>query len=601
MKKLHLLSIFFLTLMACSSGDDGPTGPGGSLTFDEVISGGGDFAPVEEDSTLISEETTADVVGTETFICTTRRISITEGPSEFPQFDPNASVIYPGNLLQGSTLSNATPSPIPVRRGGGRIVMTLVNGSESVSRNIAEVSLGSIFDAANSIIASASEKVPARFSFVKEEIHSREQLGLALDFQYNSLATEVKGALSFSSDRQYNRYLVKLVQSYYTMAFEIPTAVEDFFAPDITPAELKPFIYAGNPGAFIESVTYGRQFYLLIESTASRTELAASVEASFSAAVTSGSIGGGVTYVQDLENVRINAYAVGGDASDALSAITTDFDTLKGFLAAGGTIDTGVPLSYKVHSLAQRDKVVSVAVATTYDVTTCTPVGESFDAPLFWYQGEFATTGAGGQVKRWDNRFGEASFDATPLNGKVYGGTKINNQINGLPVLRFGNATSSNGAALAFPGLNLAQGDYTVIAVARLTSSAVSYPEFFLWGTSAGDDRNLQLGWRDPNRVTMDHQGQRLDATTGLNHTQFSVYTFRFSQMDGMQIWVNGLQVPVGEDGDLNTALLDFLGARVGSRNGATVDIAEIKAYGEAIDVIQREYLIGLLLTKYSL
>ena len=289
MKHLNLVYVLLLLLAACSSGDDGPTDPGGSETFDDVIATGGVFETVEEDSTLVSEETTADVVGNETFLCTTRRISITEGPSEFPQFDPNASVIYPGNLLQGATLVNATPSPIPVRRGGGRIVMALVNGSESVSREIAEVSLGSIFDAANSIIAGASEKVPARFSFVKEEIHSREQLGLALDFQYNNLTTEVKGALSFSSDRQYNRYLVKLVQSYYTMAFEIPTAVGDFFAPDIEPSELKPFIYSGNPGAFIESVTYGRQFYLLIESTSSRTDLAASVEASFSAAVSSGS------------------------------------------------------------------------------------------------------------------------------------------------------------------------------------------------------------------------------------------------------------------------------------------------------------------------
>lgn len=598
MKKLSLFLL--LVLVACSSGGDDPTGPGSGETFDEVIAGGGQFETVEEDSTLVEEETSVDVVGDETWLCTKRTISLTEAPQEFPQFDPNASVIYPGNLLQGSTLANATPSTIPVRRGGGRIVMTILNGTEQASRRVDVVSLGSIFDAANEIIAGAAEKVPARFSFVKEEIHSREQLGLALDFQYNNLTTEVKGALSFSSDREYNRYLVKLSQSYYTMAFEIPTAVGDFFASDIEPSELKPFIYPGNPGAFIESVTYGRQFYLLIESTASRQELAASVEASFSAAVSSGSIGAEVSYVQDLENVRINAYAVGGDAADALGAITTDFDTLKDFLAVGGTIDTGVPLSYKVHSLAQRDQVVSVQVATTYDVTTCTPVGESFDAPLFWYDGEHVAR-SGSQLTKLTNRFADPFFDATPIDGKSYGGYWIDNQLNGLPILRFTTPTSSNGQALSFPGLKFAQSDYTVIAVARLPSASVSYPEFLLWGTSAGDDRNLQIGWRDPGRVTVDHQGQRLDASTGLAHTQFSVYTFRFSQEEGMSVWVNGLEIPVGEDFSNTDALLDFLGARIGSRNGATVEIAEIKAYGEAIDDIQREYLVDQLLTKYSL
>ena len=154
---------------------------------------------------------------------------------------------------------------------------------------------------------------------------------------------------------------------------------------------------------------------------------------------------------------------------------------------------------------------------------------------------------------------------------------------------------------MSFPGLRLSRGDYTVIAVARLQSASVSYPEFFLWGTSTADDRNLQLDWRDPGRVTMDHQGQRLDATTGLSHTQFSVYVFRFSQEDGMSIWLNGLEIPVGENFTNTDALLDFLGARIGSRNGATVEIAEIKAYGEAIDDVQREYLIDQLLTKFSL
>ena len=358
--------------------------------------------------------------------------------------------------------------------------------------------------------------------------------------------------------------------------------------------------YDGTPGAFIESVTYGRQFYLLIESTASRTELAASVEASFSAAVSSGSLGVDVDYVQDLENVRINAYAVGGDAADALGAITTDFDTLKDFLAVGGTIDTGVPLSYKVHSLAQRDKVVSVKVATTYDVTTCTPVGESFDAPLFWYDADHVKRNSS-QLTELTNRFADPSFNATPIDGKSYGGYWVSNVLNGRPILRFSTPTSTNGQAMSFPGLKFGQSDYTVIAVARLQSSSVSYPEFMLWGTSSADDRNLQIGWRDPGRVSMDHQGQRLDASTGLAHTQFSVYVFRFSQEDGMSVWVNGLEIPVGEDFSNTDALLDFLGARIGSRNGATVEIAEIKAYGEAIDDVQREYLVDQLLTKFSL
>ena len=75
MKKLYLPLL--LVLVACSSGDDGPTEPGETQTFDEVIAAGGVFETVDEDSTLVNEETTADVVGDETYLCTTRTVSLT--------------------------------------------------------------------------------------------------------------------------------------------------------------------------------------------------------------------------------------------------------------------------------------------------------------------------------------------------------------------------------------------------------------------------------------------------------------------------------------------------------------------------------------------
>ena len=282
MTALGLALILSSVLMVGCSSDDNPGAVADPGAFDDVLKTGGEFETVTPENDVVEEETILETVGNEDFFCTTTRYSIVEAPGEFPQFDPNAEVIFPGNLLQGASLGQATPNPIPVRRGGGTVVMTILNGSPSVSRTVPVVSLGSMLQAQNEIIASASNTIPARFTFTLEEVRTREEFALALDVGVEHLFGSVDASLDFHSDFEYNRFVVKLVQSYFTMAFEIPTAVEDFFAPDVQPSELAPFVGDGNPASFISSVTYGRIFYLLIESTASSVEIEASLDASSS-------------------------------------------------------------------------------------------------------------------------------------------------------------------------------------------------------------------------------------------------------------------------------------------------------------------------------
>ncbi len=597
-----LLTLIAVTLVGCG-GDDNPTDPGGGpADFNAVIKTGGEFeVPVPQDD-VVAEETVLETVGSEDFFCTTTRYSIVEAPGEFPQFDPNAEVIYPGNLLQGNSLGQATPNPIPVRRGGGSVVMTILNGSPSVSRTMPTVSLGSILEAQNAIIAGANNTIPARFTFTLEEVRSREEFALALDVGVDNLFGSVAASLNFHQDFEYNRFVVKLVQSYFTMAYEIPTAVEDFFAPDVRPEELDPFVGPGNPASFISSVTYGRIFYLLIESTASSTEIEASLDASFRTAAAGGQLGVDAEYVKDLENVKISAYALGGESESAISSITTDFETLKSFLAQGGQINTGVPLSYVVRSVAHRDRIVSVAVATEYDVTSCTPVGESFANPILWYKADQGVSKDGAnRVTRWADSFADPTMDATPVNGKSSGGVYRAGALNGKPVVRFGGGSGSFGNALSFPGLDFAQNDYTVIVVARTVTPAMDYPTNFVFGSGNTARTSLELGFRNPSQVSMGHDGPRLDAPVDLPLTGFQVYTFRFGQDDGMKVWLNGSATPASVDVAQTANLLQYIGARLGSDTGSLVEIAEVKAYGEAINDAQREWLVEKLLVKYSL
>ncbi|HPF69170.1 MAG TPA: thiol-activated cytolysin family protein [Candidatus Krumholzibacteria bacterium] len=604
MRKLILIMLATAALVfgcvACSSSDNPGTPTPGS--FDEVIATGGEFETVTTKNEETPGETVLETVGNEDYFCTTTHYSVIEAPGEFPQFDPNAEVIFPGNLLQGNSLGQSTPNPIPVRRGGGRVVMTILNGSSSVSRDIPVVSLGSILDAQNDIIANASNTVPARFTFTLEEVRSHDELALALDVSAQNLVGSVDASLDFHTDHDYHRFVVKLVQSYFTMAFEIPTAVEDFFAANVTPAELDPFVGPGNPPAFISSVTYGRIFYLLVESTATSTEIEASIDASLRTAVAGGSLGVDATYLSELENVQISAYALGGESESAIGAITTDFETLKAYLAQGGQIDTGVPLSYVVRSVAHRDRIVRVGVASEYDLTQCVPVGESFENPIFWYRADQGTSRNGSNhLTRWANSFADPTMDATLPAGISSAGTWITGAINGQPAVRFGGGAGSFGNSLAFPGLDFAHDDYTVLVVARTVSSSMNYPTNVLFGGGANQRTSLEIGFRNPSQVSMGHLGPRLDAPVSLPLTGFQLYTFRFSRTEGMTVWVGGAQNPVAQNPALTSDLLEYIGARLGSSTGSSVDIAEIKAYGQAVNDAQRAWLVEQLLVKYAL
>ncbi|MFN2396298.1 MAG: hypothetical protein ABR597_11485, partial [Bacteroidales bacterium] len=104
------------------------------LTFDDVIAQGGGFEPVTTSEQPVDEETSVEIINGEVWNCTTVTYDAMApggGNNGFPLFNPNASVIYPGSLLQGNSLRKATPDVIAVERAGGTISYDLVNGNLS--------------------------------------------------------------------------------------------------------------------------------------------------------------------------------------------------------------------------------------------------------------------------------------------------------------------------------------------------------------------------------------------------------------------------------------------------------------------------------------
>lgn len=575
-----LLTLVLALAYGCGS-DDGPgvTDPDvpdvpEEQSLAQILSDAGSFEDIQE---VIEEgepeefETTSESTD---YFCTRRRVSLTRGFSDYPQFDPNSQVVFPGNLLQGNTLDFATPSGIPVERGPGTIVITLVNGASSASRDLDQVGLGSVFDAMNEIIADNPGDLPARTTYSMERITSEEQLGVSLRAEYNSLSTDVQASFDYESNVKYNRFLVRLTQSYYTIAYQAPTDPADFFGPGVTAQQLGQYVQPGNPAAYVSSVTYGRTFYLLIQSTESVQEMEASIDASFKGAVAGGSIGGDVRYVKELSEVKIGGYAIGGDAGQAAAALTGDFEALKTFIAEGGTITTGQPLSYTVNAANDPGRQLKVKVATEYDVVDCSPLGDALPGGVAWYrasQGVSTTDVFGGEgVTRWADLFGAQNNDTSrdavvPFGGPTSAGLYNPGNPDGGRVVDFQFNTTTFTGQMELPGTALQETDYAVFAIVSRTGLPPSDPTpvYWTWGESSDEGRGVRIGFDDHQTVSISHGGaQSVSAPLVASIFEPQLYAFVFSQDDGMRIYIDGLEL--AHDPDLTVPIELFRGARFG-------------------------------------
>ncbi len=384
MKKLLALCFLGMALWACNKDE----GTGSFSNYDDVIDWGGTTEEPPPPSTEVINSSLADEdQDGELWRCTTSTLSVgysTGGQCGFPQFNPNASVIYPGSLLQGKSLSKATPDVIAVERAGGTISIDILDGSPTSSFEVDKVTKSSITDASNAIIAGSTGAIPANMEFSYEKIQSKEQMAAALKVDYHNAFTEIEAKLKFSSDKEYSRTIVNLTQSYYTMSYDIPTSLEQVFDPSVTPQDLAKYVGPGNPATYISDVTYGRIYMLLIETTSTETEMDAAVSASFNGTVTGGGVDAEVNKLSTLKNLKVKLFAFGGEAGSTLLTIGNagDLGAITELLAEGTDIRTGKPISYVVRSVYDN-QIVKVGLNTEYDVTDCVALNPNGAPPPY--------------------------------------------------------------------------------------------------------------------------------------------------------------------------------------------------------------------------
>jgi len=297
--------------------------------------------------------------------CYVKTFKASPGFDELLSLDPTTDVIYPGALLKGESIPTGEYIPIIGDRAPITLSASLTNISGSPVVDIVDPKLSTVREGIKTILdQEVTGATPARVSFEITQVYSEQQLNVAIGANYRSAGVKVSTAVNFSNNTKRNKFVLKYLQTYYTIDMDLPNNPSDLFnsLPDLD-------VLGSTAPVFVSSVAYGRMVIYTIETNSSETEINAALSATFASA--DGNVA--ANYKETIEESTIKGLIIGGSGSDAAQTINGPSEVYA-FISEGGNYSKdspGAPLAYKLRFLKQGTPVARTVLSTEYPVRTC--------------------------------------------------------------------------------------------------------------------------------------------------------------------------------------------------------------------------------------
>ncbi len=388
--RLSILPLAVLSGLLAACGSDS-TGPGPRTSpdapkIDAMIAALPDWvdnapaqrAPVARPAVFLREAVGSDF---NDYRCDVSNLNIVKPFNRVLSAGSNLSNLYPGALVEGSTLRGGNPAVISsLARAPMTLRITLPIGNQSIE--VSDVNSVTMAQAiADLQRRAASEQgvrdvIPANMVFELTEASTFDQsmtaVGVSAGYSNPLKGIEASGNINSSTSRSVktNSVVVKFVQEMYTINLaedKLPKG-SDFFAATVREADLQALAAAGkfsadNVPLYIESITYGRALFFSARSTdvIDVNELKAAMN------IAGNAFRGGATLTSRqrslLSTANYQILPFGGPQSAATAAIAS-LDWSKFFVPAEAT--TAVPIAFTVKTLKGR-QVATIHNNVSYD------------------------------------------------------------------------------------------------------------------------------------------------------------------------------------------------------------------------------------------
>lgn len=296
--------------------------------------------------------------------------NINERTSDFSIINDVKSITYPGSLIKiNEDFANGTPSKITLNRKA--MNFSIDCGRKKCTFKAVPQTEGNILEKVYDIIDNYSKghDVPAQVSLDFAKASSEEQLKAQLNVGANVLK---KLNINFSAinNCKQSTYVIKFRQIYYTVSAERPQNAEDVFANSVTKNTLiREGVNTKNAPAYISSVSYGREVYIVVNSSNSKT----SIKAAENLEAQSFNLKSKQEWSKTLENCSVNMFILGGASGNVDEILNVkDYDSfLKGINQdlKFSPENCAYPISYTARYLGNNQLVESKTTGEYAEVT----------------------------------------------------------------------------------------------------------------------------------------------------------------------------------------------------------------------------------------
>ena len=509
MKTKHALVAALVTVLVAACAGDKSTGPSQTAQVDEYLRGlptwlqfspllpDQDAAPTGAAPTLMFDTVRAVVRidslgGTRTdsqvpYVCSMTPYSVQKTPQSIVMYSPNQAILYPGAFIQGKSYRDGLGSMLPLtitKRAPINVSIPAIQTGDNY-RTVDVVDQAHVASAVGSIIGNAvANNLQASSSMYwhMESYNSQSQFALSFAASGHYLGFEASVGGSIQTASSENTVVAHFYQKMFTVVVSPPSTPAGWFRSDFGAADLQQQVTAGNIGpdnlpVYVGEIVYGRMMMFSVTSTASMSDIQASISASYNGLIGGGSASLSAEQQTILRTAKIEMTSVGGNDSATIAMIRSG--NWAQYFTVSAPLSTAEPLSYDFYNLA-TNTMAQVTEATSYNVKACAP----------------ATAG---------------QFDFLPVQSFAppvpvpFDARLVDVNADGRPDLVFNHRDASvNQVAVA-----LASADGSFAA----PGAAVSHPStpsngWANWALASGDFNgdgrtDLLWSWLDPTRITL--------------------------------------------------------------------------------------------------
>ncbi len=341
----------------------------------------GEPEPLEDvvlDVEVINEDGSITILQDVTYSCQTQPFTLAANPQQIAMYSPDREILYAGALIQGKShrdgLGSLLGLPIAERAPLRVSIPGLANDDNF--RTVDTPNQATVDQAIGSMIGNATASglaTPSSISFKMETYFSEKQSALQMGISGNYLGFEVSASGSIDQQRSETTITAQFYQKMYEVVVEAPQSPGDFFTDDFTQAKLEQQISQGRIGpdnlpVYVSNIVYGRMMMFSITSTASESEIRATMQAGYNGI--GGSVDANLSAQQKtiLQESKIKITSIGGDAEATLAMIRSG--DWSQYFTNTAPLSSAAPMSYTFRNLGDGS-IASVTESTEYNIRSC--------------------------------------------------------------------------------------------------------------------------------------------------------------------------------------------------------------------------------------